>query len=72
MAIDISFPLGPQQQTHRTMLQREDETDRQTDERTDTVPIRKPRSASADSADKVRTTEGVSGRRVVFPATNDS
>jgi len=60
MAIDISCRLGPQQQTHRTMLQREDETDRQTNGRTPyryanpaphqrTVPIKSERrKASAD------------------------
>jgi len=30
-SIDISYLLGPQQQTRRTLLQRANETDRQTD-----------------------------------------
>jgi len=33
-SIDISCPLGPQQQTRRTLLQRTNGTDRRTDEHT--------------------------------------
>jgi len=57
-SIDISYPPSPQQQTHRTLLQRTNGTDRQTDGRTDghravtdraphtmrLVPIMRPRS----------------------------
>jgi len=42
-SVDISYPPGQRQQTRRTLLQRStDGTDRQTDERTDTVPLHRP------------------------------
>ena len=42
-SIDISYPPGPQQQTRRTLLQRTNGIDRQTDRRT---PCRhRPRAA---------------------------
>ena len=46
-----SYPLGPQQQTECTLLQRANGRDRRTDQqRTDTVPLHRPCSAySADN-----------------------
>jgi len=40
--IDICYPAGPQQQTRRTLPQRANGTDRQTDGRTDTLPLHSP------------------------------
>jgi len=43
--IDICCKPGPQQQNRRTLLQRADKTDRQTDGQTDAVPLHRPGSA---------------------------
>jgi len=43
LSIDNRLPRSAQQQTRRTLLQRSiDGTDRQTDRRTDTVPLHRP------------------------------
>jgi len=46
-SIDIHYPPGPQQQTQRTLLQRANGTDRETD----SVPLQRPCSAWAYYAD---------------------